>query len=93
MYPGFLKMIKDAGLMPEVEWKVGVDSSVVKMRKPNEDIYLLAQKEVGVEGKEILFIDNTRENLIVPEKLGWQTFWYNSGDYAQSNEELATFLG
>jgi len=92
-YPNMLNLIKNVGLLLPINWDVVVDSSVVKVNKPNEEIYILAQKEANVEPEEILFIDNIDKNLDVPKKLGWKTFLYDSSDYERSNEELKAFLG
>lgn len=92
MYPGMLAAIKKNNLLPEIEWDVIIDSSIVKCKKPEEKIYKLAEKEAGVEPGEILFVDNKIKNLETATKMGWNIFYYNSADYGQSNKELAAFL-
>lgn len=93
MYPGMLKMIREKKLIPEIQWKAIVDSSIVKCNKPGIEIYKIAQEMAKVNAEEILFVDNKKVNLEVPEKLGWQTFWFDSQDYEKSNQELEEFLG
>lgn len=93
MYPGLLNEIKRQGLMPDTEWEIIVDSSIVGSNKPEKEIYVVAEKMAGVDPSEILFIDNKEKNLVVPRELRWQTFFYNSRDYEQSNKELKAFLG
>jgi FMN phosphatase YigB (HAD superfamily) len=92
MYPGMLKMIREKKLIPEIQWKVIVDSSIVKCTKPGVEIYKIAQEMAKVEAGEILFVDNKKINLEVPKKMGWQTFWFDSKDYEKSNKELEEFL-
>lgn len=92
MYDGMLNLIRKKGLIPIIDWKVIVDSSVEKCRKPDKRIYRIAQKRSGFEDKEILFIDNKKENLEVPKKMGWQTHWYDSSDYEKSNYKLVKIL-
>jgi epoxide hydrolase-like predicted phosphatase len=93
MYEGMLDLIKKKKLIPDINWDVIVDSSIEKCRKPDKEIYEIAQKRGGVEGKEILFIDNKQENLKIPQKMGWQTYWYDSNDYQKSNWKLEQYLG
>ena len=93
MYPGMLEMIKDKNLIPDINWKVIVDSSIERCSKPEERIYKIAQDRSKTKASEILFIDNREENLRIPKNLGWQTFWFKSTDYEQSNKELEEFLG
>ncbi|MFH2085427.1 MAG: HAD family hydrolase [bacterium] len=93
MWPGMLDKIFAADLMPPATWQVIVDSTIVDMQKPDREIYEYAQDKAGVPASEILFIDNTPKHLIEPKQLGWQTFFYDSRNYAKSTHELANFLG
>jgi len=92
MYPGMLDLIRERNLIPNIDWEIIVDSSIVKCKKPEEEIYKIAEKKTGVEPQEILFIDNTAENLIVPVKRGWQVFSFSSADYEGSNRRLTEFF-
>ncbi len=92
MYEGMLNLIKEKGLIPNMNWDVIADSSIEKCRKPDRKIYEIAQKRAEVESSEILFIDNKQENLEIPKQMGWQTYWYNPGDYEKSNWKLAEIL-
>lgn len=92
IYPGMLDGIMTKQLLPPAQWDVIVDSSVESVRKPMPEIYDLAQSRTGVPAEEILFIDNREKNLVIPRKLGWQTFLYDSSNYDQANKDLATFL-
>jgi HAD superfamily hydrolase (TIGR01509 family) len=93
MYPGLLNAIQKRGLLPEIDWKVVMDSSVLKCKKPEMEIYRLAQDMANTEANNILFIDNKKENLKSALELGWKTFWYDSADYERSNAELEKYLG
>lgn len=55
-----------------------VDSSEVRVKKPDKRIYRLVEKMVGEKGKDIFFIDDSRENCEGAENLGWQTFLFDS---------------
>jgi FMN phosphatase YigB (HAD superfamily) len=91
MYDGMLDLIRKNNLIPNMEWIV-IDSSVEKCKKPGERIYKIAEEKCGFKDKDILFIDNRQENLEIPKKMGWQTYWYDSSDYKKSNLKLAKFL-
>lgn len=90
MYSGMLDAIFKSGVMPEIEWDVIVDSSVFGFKKPNIEIYKIAEEKAGFLGEEILFVDNTKKNLETAQSLGWQTFLYDSSDYVGSTEKLRT---
>ena len=92
-YPGMLDQIFAKNILPPVTWDAIVDSTKVGYRKPAPEIYALAEKKAGVAGSEILFIDNREKNLVPARARGWQTFFYDSRDYAKANQDLAAFVG
>lgn len=91
MYKGMLDLIKNKGLIPNIDWVI-MDSSIEKSKKPERKFYEVAQNKSGVKGKDILFIDNKKENLEIPKEMGWQTFLFDSSNYERSNKELESFL-
>ena len=89
-YPGMLEAVRDKEILPNVKWDVVIDSSILGLRKPDYKIYETAQKETGVTGKAILFIDNSSENIEAARDLsGWQTFLYDSSKPQESSYKLA----
>lgn len=93
MYPGMLDLIETKGLLPKIDWQVIIDSSVIGYKKPEREIYDIAEVKTGFDPGEILFIDNTKENLIKAEEKGWRVFCFDSANYEQSNRELKDLLG
>lgn len=93
MYPRMLDAIKaKKGLMPTILWDVVIDSSEVGLQKPDRAIFELATEEADKPKDQILFIDNTVENLDAATSYGWQTYWYDSADYEKSSKRLADYL-
>jgi FMN phosphatase YigB (HAD superfamily) len=88
MYVDMFDLIVKKNILPPVKWDVVVDSSIVKMIKPNLDIYEYSQKAARVKAMEILFVDNKQENIDTAKKLGWQTFFYDSSKYQNSSHIL-----
>jgi FMN phosphatase YigB (HAD superfamily) len=91
MYLNMFPAIQNRELLPPVTWREIIDSSVVKLRKPDLAIYQLAQKRAAVPDTEILFIDNVQKNLDPAVSLGWQTFLYDSANPKESSEKLLKF--
>lgn len=76
-YAGFVgKMIKK-GLIPDIEYDCIIDSSEVKSIKPEQKIYEIAEERAGVRGKDILFIDDSRTNLMAAGRLDWRGLWFD----------------
>ncbi|MFZ2026079.1 MAG: HAD-IA family hydrolase [Microgenomates group bacterium] len=92
MYPRMLDMIQEKGILPPVPFDVVMDSSVVKLQKPDSQFFMKAQQEAGVKGEELLFIDNQEKHVNAAKQLGWQTFHYDSADYEGSSSRLLEFF-
>ena len=90
--PGMLDLIKQKGILPNVEWDEIVDSSIEHVMKPDPRIFQIAQKRAGVSANEILFVDNKLSHCEAAADLDWQTFYYDSADRVKSAQELADFL-
>ena len=88
MYPKMLDEIIQQNKLPKCDWKNIIDSSIIGMAKPEKDIFQYAAKECGREPQDILFVDNTNENLVVAESLGWQTFLFDSKHPEESAKRL-----
>lgn len=92
MYPHMLEKIKSRGLLQDVEWDVIIDSSVVGVQKPETEMFELAEKKTGVDGGEILFVDNSPRNIDKAKKFGWQTFLYSRAKLKESNAALSALF-
>jgi FMN phosphatase YigB (HAD superfamily) len=92
MYPGMFQAIEARHLFPRVTWDVVIDSSVVKLQKPDPQIFKLAEKLCQVKPENILFVENGQIHLDAAQKLGWQTFFYDSSDYPKASQQLADYL-
>ncbi|HRN85734.1 MAG TPA: HAD family hydrolase [Candidatus Dojkabacteria bacterium] len=94
MYPRMLdKIFQRSDLVPDISWECIIDSSVVKLQKPNREIYEFAYKKIGTDKDDkVLFIDNSEEHLVVPEKLRWDTFLYDPTNPKSSSEVLLNLV-
>jgi FMN phosphatase YigB (HAD superfamily)/DNA-binding XRE family transcriptional regulator len=75
--PGLIQSMRDSGLIPNLPYDVIIDSSDVKAIKPEATIFEIATKKAGVKPEQILFIDDSRANLMAAEKLGWRVTWFD----------------
>ena len=91
MYPRMFSAIVEKGIMPPVDWDVIIDSSIEGRRKPNPDIFELAEQKADVKKDNILFIDNKIKNINAAKDFGWQTFFYDTGDHKKSCFELLDY--
>ena len=75
--PGFIPRMIAEGALPKIQYDQIIDSSVVRAIKPEEKIFELAGQGAGVAPEEILFIDDSRSNLMAAEKFGWKVLWFD----------------
>jgi HAD superfamily hydrolase (TIGR01509 family) len=73
--PGFILALRARGLLPDVDYDVIIDSSEVGAIKPENKIFEIATERAGVRPEEILFVDDSRPNIMAADKLGWQVLW------------------
>jgi FMN phosphatase YigB (HAD superfamily) len=76
--PGFIKVMQQRGLLPDVTFDAIIDSSQVGAIKPERAIYEAASKHAGVEDAEIMLVDDDRTNIMAAERLGWHVLWFDS---------------
>jgi HAD superfamily hydrolase (TIGR01509 family) len=88
MYPRMLQAIKSRGLLPDIVWDSIVDSTEVKFKKPDKQIYEIAEEKAKTPKNEILFIDNSIQNIQAASDFGWQTFLYDSAHPEESSRQL-----
>lgn len=80
--PGFVDIMLKQGILPNIRYDVIIDSSAVKAIKPEVKVYEIATEKAGVAASEILFVDDSRTNLMAAEKQGWHVLWFD--DYRPS---------
>jgi len=91
--PGFVSELSKRKMLPNIEFDTVIDSSVDGLIKPSPAIYELAEKRAGFSGGEILFIDDSRANLIAAEKFGWQVMWFDDYEPEESVKRLREVVG
>jgi FMN phosphatase YigB (HAD superfamily)/DNA-binding XRE family transcriptional regulator len=90
--PGFINIMLERGILPNVNYKAIVDSSAVKAIKPEPAIYEKAAEMAGNSPQEILLIDDSRTNLMAAERMGWHVLWFDDYRPTESVERIRTTL-
>jgi len=78
--PGFVDELRQNGTIPAINYTAVADSSKMGVVKSELKAYEMAQELSGVDGSEILLIDDNRSNLIVADKAGWHVLWFEDLD-------------
>lgn len=90
--PGFIKHMIKNDILPDISYDVIIDSSQVGAIKPEDAIYKIAQSETDVQPQEILFVDDSRTNLMAAERHGWKVLWFNSYRPEESTARIKNAL-
>ncbi len=61
-------------------------------RKPREKIYEMVENDCKIETKHILFIDDSKENIEVAQKRGWNTCLATGHELDKIKEKVDEFL-
>lgn len=91
-YRGFFEEATAQGFIPKIKFLTKIISAEVGCKKPEPEIYKIAEKKCGYKGNEILFIDDKKENLFTAAKFGWQTFLFDYKNPKKSCEEIGKIL-
>ena len=67
-------------------FEVVIDSSAVRMRKPDHRIYLLTCDEVGVAPDACVFVDDNADNIAAARALGMETVHFGEDPFAAMDE-------
>jgi FMN phosphatase YigB (HAD superfamily)/DNA-binding XRE family transcriptional regulator len=90
--PGFINTMIGKGLLPNVGYEAIVDSSQVGAIKPEPKMYEIATQKAGCPAAEILFVDDSRVNLMAAEKHGWRVLWFDDYRPDESVTRIQTTL-
>lgn len=91
-YPGMLEMIFKKGLVQKELWDIIIDSSIEKVRKPDQGIFQLAEEKAKVDPSSILFVENSVKHLDAARERNWLTFEYDPANPKDSTERLETYI-
>ncbi len=91
-FPRMLDLVQENKLIPDIEWDVVIDSSVVGYQKPEDDIFEIAEKATNHDPESILLIDNGSKNLEGAKKRGWNTLLYDPQNLVDSNNKIIDVL-
>ncbi len=90
--PGFIDKMIRSGLLPDINYDAIIDSSQVKAIKPEANIYKIAEKQAKVSSAEILFVDDSRTNLMAAENQGWRVLWFDDMSPSESVARIKSAL-
>ncbi len=91
-YRDYFEEATAQGFIPKIKFREIIISAEVGCKKPEEEIYKIAEDWSGFSGSEIFFIDDKKENLFTASKFGWQTFLFDYNNPEKSCKEIGKIL-
>ncbi len=92
LYAGVFEKAVEYGHIPNLSYVCVIQSSIVHMMKPEEEIYLHAQQQAKANPEDILFIDDRQEFLEPASKLGWKTYHFDENDPTASIADIQKII-
>ncbi|MDZ7785891.1 MAG: HAD-IA family hydrolase [Candidatus Saccharibacteria bacterium] len=90
--PGLIAAMTERDMLPRADYDAIIDSSSVKAIKPEQHIFDVALEKSGVEPHEILFVDDSRTNIMAAERDGWKVMWFDDYRPDESAERIRKAL-
>ncbi len=90
--PLILETCIKQGSIPNISFRTILASCYVGYRKPQKEIYLIGQERAGFDAKNILLIDDKKENVDAAKVLGWQAIQFNARGPKASSDFIGNYL-
>lgn len=90
--PGFIDVMLEKGLLPRIPYAAIIDSSKTRAIKPEPKIFEAAQHYTNCSPDEVLFVDDSRANIMAAEKFGWRVMWFDIYRPEESAARVRTTL-
>lgn len=90
--PGFIDEMLKRKLLPALNYDTVIDSSKTGYIKPEKEIYKKAQEASGANSEEILFIDDSRTNIMAAGQMGWHVLWFDDSHPGESAKRIKQTL-
>ena len=93
IHNGSYEILVKKGFIPDIPYKTVIQSCELCLIKPEEKMFLHAQKKAGFPPSKILFIDDMQENLNTAKELGWNIALFEENHTQQSIRRIKKILG
>ncbi len=90
--PGFLDRLIKEGFVPNLDYEVIGDSSVVGAVKPQSRIFEYGQAAVNLPPNEILLVDDSRGVVTAAGHAGWRVLWFDDYSPIEGAERVRVAL-
>jgi len=90
--PGLLAEMRQREIIPDLEYDAVIDSSEIHAIKPEAKIYQVAIERANLPAEKVLFIDDSRANIMAAEKSGMHVLWFDDSRPEESAEKIKQAL-
>ena len=92
LFPGMYAELLRRADIPNIPYLTSVVSCDVKIAKPDQGIFKIAEDRINISPDRILFIDDNSENIAVANRRHWHTVHFNPDEPTDSINEARTIL-
>lgn len=90
--PGLIRTMLEKELLPNIDYAAIIDSSEVGAIKPEQRMYEIALAKANVQPGEVLFVDDSRTNIMAAGRLGWKVLWFDDFRPGESADRVRAAL-
>lgn len=81
------------GSIPNLDYRVIVESCKIGLIKPEKEIFIHAQKMAKVPARNILFTDDSEDNIDSALDLGWNVVHFDTDNPSRSIADIQSAIG
>lgn len=89
---GIFNHLKNKKLLPNISYATIIVSANEKHIKPEKEIFDVALAKTGYESTQVLFIDDSPENVTAAQSYGWHSILFNTKKPKESVQSILQFL-
>jgi len=92
MWGRMFPLMKRKTLIPAIAYDVEIVSNELKVHKPQQEIFEIAEDRSGAIGEELILIDDSKGNVNAAIEFGWQGFVFDTNNPDDSVKKLREML-
>lgn len=85
--------VKEKRLIPDINYKSVIISAKLKTIKPEKKIFDIALSKLKYSSQEVLFVDDTLENINAARSFGWKTVLFETRNPQKSVDKIRKAIG
>lgn len=92
IHTGTFAYVKDKGIVPDINYKIAIQSCDYDVVKPETKIFEIAEQSIALSPHNLLFVDDLESNVRAAVGRGWNGFRFNPDNPNESVRAIRLLL-